>query len=470
MANNNYDLGLIIALIKKLGGGGGTENINKQIADYISSHTNIPNGIAGLDEAGQVAPAQLPDRNHQLVLPYIVELTGNEMANAIDDQTEDYGTFAVGQLATPTTNDVFVVGHLYQYVSEEGVYNWTDLTETVQANTIEIETLPLQNIKIGDTVYANSYVIEVNGLLDDGTTHPLTDVFTQTQINLLVNYSQNVIIRDENIIATFKWLDGKGEDIVRLFIGLYTEVPSEFISYNLEINVPNNTYVVSPMYDYSSLAINESSTDISSYPLPLSSLQFRNGGTYYISNYIINCDFAKGQDLPFPTELTGNLSRIKQYPMDIKFYSTDIQGLFVPQAVWTTTANEIANIIYRAFDLENQGGAKAVYSLNLNLQNQTYILDVNDFQPQGVTFTNVSVPVSFFIADTTYVAEGFNYKATITKEGVNGIDTAIIAFSMADAMSGNYAPYCETFDGGVYIWAKEKPTTTLQIPRIEVIK
>lgn len=125
--NNNIDLGLIVALIKKLGGS--ASDINQQIADYINAHKNIADGIAGLDSAGQVAPAQLPDRNHQLILPYVVELTSNEMANAIDDKTEDYGTFAVGQVATPTTNDVFVVGHLYQYVSEEGVYNWIDLSE-----------------------------------------------------------------------------------------------------------------------------------------------------------------------------------------------------------------------------------------------------------------------------------------------------------------------------------------------------
>lgn len=152
--NNNIDLGLIVALIKKLGGSAG--DINKQIADYINSHTNVAGGIAGLDDAGQIAPAQLPDRNHQLVLPYVVELTGNEMANAIDDQTEDYGTFAVGQLATPTTNDVFIVGHLYQYVSEEGVYNWNDLSEAIQPKNLSFDNVVvLPSQFISDTTYAS---------------------------------------------------------------------------------------------------------------------------------------------------------------------------------------------------------------------------------------------------------------------------------------------------------------------------
>ena len=38
---------------------------------------------------------------------------------------------------------------------------------------------------------------------------------------------------------------------------------------------------------------------------------------------------------------------------------------------------------------------------------------------------------------------------------------------MTDATSGNFAPVCETYNGGVYIYAKEKPTTTITIPTIE---
>ena len=160
--NNNIDLGLIVALIKKLGGS--ASDINQQIADYINAHKNIADGIAGLDSSGQVAPAQLPDRNHQLILPYVVELTSNEMANAIDDKTEDYGTFAVGQVATPTTNDVFVVGHLYQYVSEEGVYNWTDLSEKMQPRNLAFNNITvLPNQFTSDTTYtALGYAFKVN--------------------------------------------------------------------------------------------------------------------------------------------------------------------------------------------------------------------------------------------------------------------------------------------------------------------
>jgi len=331
--NNNIDLGLIVALIKKLGGSAG--DINKQIADYINSHTNVAGGIAGLDDAGQIAPAQLPDRNHQLVLPYIVELTGNEMANAIDAETEDYGTFAVGQLATPTTNDVFVVGHLYQYVSEEGVYNWNDVTEAVEINSTSAATLPLDTIKIGNNVYANTYVIKANFI--EGVDQDLTQVLTSAQIQLIKEHPQNILIETDDRVCTYRYV-GKPANETVVFVGSYWE----------------ETPLISQTY------------------------------------------------------------------------------------------------------------------LSINFSTQTYDLHIT--YTRGNNSFSATVLPSSFAEDSTYAEQGFNFKATIPlDERIFDYAFATVAFSMADAMSGNYAPYCETYDGGVYIWAKEKPTSNLIIPSIEVM-
>ena len=330
--NNNIDLGLIVALIKKLGGSAG--DINKQIADYINSHKNIAGGIAGLDDASQIAPAQLPDRNHQLVLPYIVELTSNEMANAIDDKTEDYGTIAVGQLATPTTNDVFVVGHLYQYVSEEGVYNWNDITEAVEINSTSTVTLPLDTIQIGNNVYANTYVVEAD--FDEGENQDLTQVLTSVQMQLIKEHPQNVVIYSFYDTTLFRYVAYANN--IATFVGFATDEIEILREHILIIYFNTNTYSL-----------------------------------YSIAT-------------------SGN----------------------------------------------------------------------NSF--------SVKVLPSSFVEDNTYAAQGFNFKATIPLDSKVGTSSfATVAFSMADAMSGNYAPYCETYDGGVYIWAKEKPTSNLIIPRIEVM-
>lgn len=41
---------------------------------------------------------------------------------------------------------------------------------------------------------------------------------------------------------------------------------------------------------------------------------------------------------------------------------------------------------------------------------------------------------------------------------------ASVCFNMAEAASGNYAPVCETYDGGVYIYSKIN--TTITVPTI----
>ena len=41
---------------------------------------------------------------------------------------------------------------------------------------------------------------------------------------------------------------------------------------------------------------------------------------------------------------------------------------------------------------------------------------------------------------------------------------ASVCFNMTEAISGNYAPICETYNGGVYIYSKNN--TTITVPTI----
>ena len=79
-------------------------------------------------------------------------------------------------------------------------------------------------------------------------------------------------------------------------------------------------------------------------------------------------------------------------------------------------------------------------------------------------FTNITV--STWVIDTTYT--DYSYKGTITLTGVTPSMVAEIVYNVADAESGNYAPICETFDGGVYIYSKVNSAIT--IPTILVVK
>ena len=84
------------------------------------------------------------------------------------------------------------------------------------------------------------------------------------------------------------------------------------------------------------------------------------------------------------------------------------------------------------------------------------------------TATNTSVPVSAWASDTTYT--DFPFRAGITITGCTANHKPDVTFSLTDAVSGNYAPIAESYAGGIYIYAAEKPTAALTIPTITLLK
>ena len=82
---------------------------------------------------------------------------------------------------------------------------------------------------------------------------------------------------------------------------------------------------------------------------------------------------------------------------------------------------------------------------------------ISEKQDENLYFQNVSV--TDWASDATYPS--YSYKATVALSGVASSDVAEIVFSIDDATSGNYAPICQTYDGGVYIWGKTNTVTTI---------
>ena len=79
-------------------------------------------------------------------------------------------------------------------------------------------------------------------------------------------------------------------------------------------------------------------------------------------------------------------------------------------------------------------------------------------------FSNVSVPASLFVADTAY--EDYGYKAAVNLSGVTSAMLPEVIFDIADSTSGIFAPICETYTGGVYLYSSEVPETDITIPTI----
>ena len=87
-------------------------------------------------------------------------------------------------------------------------------------------------------------------------------------------------------------------------------------------------------------------------------------------------------------------------------------------------------------------------------------------QAKNKYFTNVSVAASAFSSNSTYA--DYSYRATIPLTGVTSDMWAVVAFAPAQADSGNYAPVCQTYNGGVYIYSKINSAIT--IPTITVME
>ena len=79
-------------------------------------------------------------------------------------------------------------------------------------------------------------------------------------------------------------------------------------------------------------------------------------------------------------------------------------------------------------------------------------------------FSNVSVSKGDFVSDTTY--QDFPYRAGVSLSGVIESMIPDVVLSVDDALSGNYAPVSESYNGGVYLYAGSQPDADITIPTI----
>ena len=82
--------------------------------------------------------------------------------------------------------------------------------------------------------------------------------------------------------------------------------------------------------------------------------------------------------------------------------------------------------------------------------------------------SNVSVATSSWASDTTYT--DYPYRASIPITGCTANHIPEVVFSLTDAISGTFSLVAETYAGGVYIYASEKPSAAITIPTIKLTK
>lgn len=87
-----------------------------------------------------------------------------------------------------------------------------------------------------------------------------------------------------------------------------------------------------------------------------------------------------------------------------------------------------------------------------------------------LAFGPQTVASSAWAANTTYSAQGYGYRASVPLSGVTADHIPDVTFAMADAVSGNLAPLADTYAGGIYIYAKEQPSATVNIASVVCTK
>lgn len=90
--------------------------------------------------------------------------------------------------------------------------------------------------------------------------------------------------------------------------------------------------------------------------------------------------------------------------------------------------------------------------------------DLSDAEPMKHKFTDVRIAPAAYVADDTY--PDFPFRAAIPLDGINETMTPCVAFDVAEAIGGLFAPVAACYNGGVYVYAESAPSYEVIIPTI----
>ena len=100
-----------------------------------------------------------------------------------------------------------------------------------------------------------------------------------------------------------------------------------------------------------------------------------------------------------------------------------------------------------------------------SIQNELQDLEAGTgVELKKLQFNNVSVAPSAFVSDAT--DEDYPFRASVPLEGVLNNMIPEVFFSLSDAKSGNFASVSETYNGGAYLYAADKPEGNTVVPTI----
>ena len=101
--------------------------------------------------------------------------------------------------------------------------------------------------------------------------------------------------------------------------------------------------------------------------------------------------------------------------------------------------------------------------LSGTMSGSTYTISGENLLPKEkvLVFGPQTVQTSAWSADSSY--KGYGFRAAVALSGVTADYFAYVAFGAVDAVGGKLAPFCDTYAGGVYIYAAEQPGEAVNI-------
>lgn len=140
-------------------------------------------------------------------------------------------------------------------------------------------------------------------------------------------------------------------------------------------------------------------------------------------------------------------------------------GVTVDSSMSTTSTNPVQNAVLTAI----------IGTVTMSTTAQTLKGAVNELKAsiesvassmKHVKASNIDVAISAWVTDPEGVSSDFPLRAPVAVTGVTAAMFPEVVFSIADAMSGNFAPIAKCGDGVVYIYAAETPESIITVQSV----
>lgn len=181
-------------------------------------------------------------------------------------------------------------------------------------------------------------------------------------------------------------------------------------------------------------------------------------------DYVVKSGVANSNPQPPARSMTEavyeiHLLRIRREPGAVSISAADVTDLRLDVNWCGVMAESVTEVDTSAIYAQFQALLKLVQD-ELNALETGTAVELKKLQ-----FNDTVVPAASFVADTTY-PDDYPYRAAVVLEGVLSSMIPDVTFAVADAISGNFAPVAESYNGGIYLYASDVPESAVTVPTI----